>query len=199
MKARTIGALLMLLGLAAPAHAQLAWDSPLLVPPRAAPGFGIFLIEPAGGSLGALATLRPSGAASRLQFRVGLAEDDPGDDLAILGGVDVSDALVTASDDFPIDVSWVAGAGIGVGDFVNVAFPFGLILGQSFAGDGVTFTPYVSPRIVVDGTFDAPGDDGLGLDLAVDVGLDLAFADGWLIRFGGTIGDREALAIGLVF
>jgi hypothetical protein len=33
----------------------------------------------------------------------------------------------------------------------------------------------------------------------VDLGLDLRFTPQFLIRFGGTIGDRDGVAIGLVF
>lgn len=201
MSRRVIGALVLTLALgsAAPGWAQVAWDSPILLSPTVPePGVGVFLVEPAGGSLGVLTTWRPSGAASRMQFRAGIAED-AGGELAALGGIDASGLLSRASDSFPLDVGWVVGAGLGVGDFVHVAFPAGLIAGRTFASaDGVAFTPYASPRIVVDGTFDAPG-DGIDLDLAVDIGLDVALAESWLIRFGGTLGDREALAIGIVF
>jgi hypothetical protein len=41
--------------------------------------------------------------------------------------------------------------------------------------------------------------DNTNLDLAVDLGLDLRFSPNFTVRFGATLGDREAVAIGLVF
>jgi hypothetical protein len=40
-----------------------------------------------------------------------------------------------------------------------------------------------------------PGDD-MDLDGAVDLGLDLAFSQGWTFRFGAALGGREALGVG---
>lgn len=174
------------------AMAQVVWDSPLLVPPRVSGGVGIFLIDPAGGDLGVMGTWR----SGNLGLRVGLAEDVR-DDLSIFGGVDFTGLITRASNDFPLDVAWVAGAGIGIGDDALLSFPLGISLGRGFDADGARFTPYATPRVVLDAFF---GDDSdLDLDLAVDFGLDIAFQPGWMIRFGATIGDRDALAIGVVF
>jgi hypothetical protein len=65
----------------------------------------------------------------------------------------------------------------------------------------VTFLPYVTPRVVLDAFLgdENDGEDDLDLELAVDLGLDLRFTPQFLIRFGGTIGDRDGVAIGLVF
>jgi hypothetical protein len=60
----------------------------------------------------------------------------------------------------------------------------------------------VSPRVVLDLLFggDGPEDDtDADLELAVDIGLDLRLSQDFLIRFGGTLGDREGVAIGVVF
>jgi hypothetical protein len=75
-------------------------------------------------------------------------------------------------------------------------------VGHRFTGDGVTFLPYVTPRVVLDAFLGDEGegnDDDLDLELAVDLGLDLRLTPQFLIRFGGTIGDRDGVAIGLVF
>lgn len=206
MGKRTImAAVALTLATASGAGAQIvAWDSPLLVPPRAQPGFGIFVAEPAFGELGALATYRPGNAPLRLQFRLGIAETEiggPGDDeeFAVFGGADVSGLIQGVTSDFPVDLAWAAGAGLGIGDDVLASFPLGLIVGRSFSSEGVAFTPYVSPRVILDAFFgDAAGDD-LELELALDVGLDLNLDDDFVIRFGGTVGDHEALALGVVF
>ena len=40
-------------------------------------------------------------------------------------------------------------------------------------------------------------DDNVGLEGSFDFGLDVVLSSGWLVRFGGSIGDRDALAIGV--
>jgi hypothetical protein len=180
---------------AVPTQGQVAWESPLLLPPGSSPAWGIYLVDPSPGSgIGALATWR---GQSPLGFRIGLAEGFR-DELAVYGGIDASGSLVRASEDFPLDVDWVTGAGIGVGEATMVSFPFGLSLGRTLTGDGVVFLPYVTPRVMLDAWFgsDRPR-SGARLNLGADIGMDLSFTPGWAIRFGATFGDRNALAIGL--
>lgn len=200
--ARSLGmGLVLTLALAGQAAAQAAWDSPLLLPPRPTPGFGIYLIEAHGARLGALGTWRSGGVGS-VGFRLGIA-DRPGG-LSAFGGIDFSGTMTRASSDFPLDISWVAGAGAGVGRWLRVSFPFGVSLGHTFTGDGIRFTPYLSPRLVLDGRFgrNRPrgwDNDRLDLGFAADLGIDVDPGSGWLIRFGGTFGDRDAIAVGIVF
>lgn len=199
MRIRSVAVLLGLLFLfPGVVRSQAAWDSPLLVPPRAPAGFGAFVFEPEDGDLGVLGTLRQEGWPNRLQLRLGVAGEEFGDGAVVLGGLDISGMMVRASQEFPLDVAWVAGAGIGVDGGARLSFPAGLIAGRTFPADDAAFTPYASPRIVVDALFDGPN-DGLDLDIAVDLGLDIAVQPEWTIRFGGTVGDRDALAIGVVF
>jgi hypothetical protein len=138
--------------------------------------------------------------AGPLGFRVGVADERGDDGLAIFGGLDLTGNLLRASSDFPLDVAWVAGAGLGVGDNILVSFPLGLTLGRDLVTDGIRFTPYFTPRVVLDAWFgdDRPNDD-LSLDFALDIGADIAFSPSWAIRFAGTVGDRDAVAIGLSF
>lgn len=194
---------LVALGMTAPAQsarAQVAWDAPLMVPPAAPRGLGVYLTDSSpGGDLGVLGTYRAADAPAGLGFRFGIA-DGPFDEVSVLGGVDFSGYLVRESRDFPVDLVWNAGVGAGVGDYALLSFPLGVTFGKVVAGDGVRFNPYVGPRLVLDARLgdDGPGDD-LDLGLAVDLGVDVAFDPRWAIRFGGTIGDRDALAIGVVF
>ena len=193
---RLRGVVLVVAGLAVPggAQAQVAWDSPMLLPPRPPAGFGIFLADVAGGEVGVLGTWRPGNYGLRL----GLAEDGS-DNLAVLGGIDFSGALASASRDLPVNVDWVFGAGASIGNDVMVSIPLGLSAGFSFGSDGARFTPYITPRVVVDAFFGGAGEN-LDLALGVDLGLDLRFAAlrGAMIRFGATL-DRDAVALGLVF
>lgn len=190
-----------LVAAAAPAGAQVAWDSPFMVPPAAPRGLGVYLMEGSpGDGLGVMGTYRAADAPAGLGFRAGLSEDGS-DDLSIFGGVDFSGYLARESADFPVDLVWNAGVGAGFGDFVLLSFPVGMTFGKIVTSDDVRFNPYVGPRLVLDALLgrDAPGGDDLDLGLAVDLGVDLSFDPRWAIRFGATIGDRDALAVGVVF
>jgi hypothetical protein len=191
------------LALLVPAGAagQIAWDSPMLLPPNPPDGFGLYLVDVAGGDLGVLGTWRSPGRS--LGLRAGLA-DGPGDDLGVYGGFDVVGDLTRATDEFPLDVDWVFGAGIGIVNRALISIPLGLSLGHAFEDEGIGFLPYISPRVVLDACIDCgPGrwrHDDVSLDFAVDLGLDLRTSRSFLIRFGATVGDhRNAVAIGLGF
>ena len=183
--------------------AQVAWDAPMLLAPRSPGGLGILLIEPAGPEppggdtgVGVLGTWRRAAAPTGVGFRVGLAED-AFDDLAVIAGLDVSGTLLAPTAELPIGFIWLLGAGIGVGDEVLLSFPAGISGGSDLEVDGILFRPYVTPRVSLD-IRTGPGDE-LDLAAAVDLGLDLAFSSAWVIRFAATLGDREALAVGLAF
>jgi hypothetical protein len=182
-------------------HAQVAWDSPMLLPPGVGDGFGLYLADVEGGDLGVIATWRSPGW--NFGIRGGLAEA-AGDDLGVFAGFDVNGGLVRSSNDFPLDVDWLFGAGVGVADGVRLSAPVGLSVGRAFDADNVTFTPFATPRVVLDAFLDdddddVDDDDDLDLELAVDLGLDVRFSRDFLVRFSGTLGDRNGVAIGLVF
>jgi len=193
----------LLSGQAQPAEAQVAWDAPFFVPPRAGTGWGLALLDPAPGDLGVLGFWR--GRSGTIGLRGGLAERGD-DELSAFAGIDWAGPLVRRSSDFPLDLDWIIGAGLSAGDEILLSFPFGVTLGAAFAAESVAFGPYLSPRLVLDAWTgddrppnDRPGRrrDRLDLELAVDLGLDVAFDPGWTLRFGATLGDRDALAIGV--
>ncbi len=201
MRKRLAGLVLgmMLLG-AGSAYGQVSWETPLLVPPGAQGGLGLFLMDATPGDLGVLGTWRSGAGPQNLGLRLGLAED-LSNDLTIFGGVDVLGRLTRANSEFPLDIDWVLGAGASIGDFVWLAFPLGLTAGHTFQGDGASFTPFVAPRVILDAFLgDHVGDD-LDLDVAVDLGLDLRFHSNLTIRFAATIANdrKDGLAIGVVF
>jgi len=185
------------------AQGQVAWDSPLLLSPASPAGAGVFLMEGAPSSgLGVLGTWRDS-AGPGVGFRLGLV-DDAGSGLAVVGGVDYSQLFYRHSDDFPIDVLWGGGVGVGIGDYAIVSIPVGVTFGRTLDAENVLFTPYVTPRLYLDAFLgDGRGRrerrDSLDLGLAVDLGADVAFSPSIALRFAATIGDRQALAVGLAF
>jgi hypothetical protein len=188
--------------LLAPAGAagQIRWDSPLLLPPNAPGGMGIFLVDVSGGDLGVLGTWRSPGW--NFGLRAGIAEGR-GNDLGVYGGIDFAGSLTRSTEEFPLDIDWVFGAGMGIVDGALISVPLGLSLGHAFDSDGVGFVPYLTPRVVLDACIDCDrfreDEDDVSLDFAADLGLDLRVTRSFLIRFGATLGDREAVAIGIAF
>lgn len=181
------------------AAAQIAWDSPWLLPPRPPDGFGLFLVDVAGGELGVMGMFRSP--SYNFGIRAGLAEAR-NDDLGVFGGLDFNGALTRSTEEFPLDIDWLVGVGVGIVDGALISAPAGLTLGHEFEGDGVGFLPFISPRVVLDACLDCGGrndDNDLTLDFAADIGLDLRITRNFLVRFGATLGDRDGVGIGLFF
>lgn len=194
-----VAALLACMSVIAPRDgaAQIAWDAPMLVAPETPAGWGFHLMDPDPGSGIGLMTTWRSGDGPGTGYRLGLGEG-VGGDLAIFGGVDLSGTLVTAGTDFPLNVVWVTGVGLGARDSFLFTFPLGVSVGRAVQADDVWFNPSVSPRVMLDALLGGSDvDSQLDLRLAVDLGVDVAFDPNWAIRFGGTLGDRSALSIGL--
>jgi hypothetical protein len=185
------------------ARGQSAWDAPMLMAPGAPAGWGFHLVDPhPGNGLGVMGMWRSAPAPVGLGFRLGLYEG-AGDDLALIGGVDVSGTLHRGTDDAPFDVIWFAGGGLGIDDDVLLSFPLGISAGWSFSEPGFALRPYVAPRLVLDvyiaddGPGNRRGGDDLDLDGAVEIGADLAFSPSFAIRAAVSFGGRDALSIGV--
>ena len=197
MRLSTLGVACSLSVLALPgsASAQVVWDAPALMRPGAPSGFSVLLIEAhPSDELGVLAAWRRSSAPVGLGFRGGLAEDFSGD-LAGLFGIDISGSLASLEGGGDPGVLWWTGAGLGVGDEVVVSFPLGIVLGWQGSDESVTFMPYAGAHASLD-IITGPGDD-IDLDASLDLGLDMGFSSGFMIRFGATVGGRDALGIGV--
>jgi hypothetical protein len=180
---------------AVPASAQIAWDAPSLISPSVPSGFSLFLVDPAGGSLGALGTLRHSAGPVGLGYRAAIAEEAGSGDLAASFGIDIAGMLARGVEGSEVDLAWWWGAGLGIGSETVVSFPLGIVLGWTGSGGEVVLSPYGGGHIVLD-IASGPGDD-VDLNGAVDLGMDLVLSSGWMIRFGASIGDRESLAFGV--
>lgn len=177
------------------ASAQIVWDAPSMIRPGAPSGLSILLLEPyPGNEFGAMVMWRGSPAPGGLGLRVGLAEDRGGD-LAAMIGLDVSGPIADLGGSGDPRVIWWSGAGIGVGEELVATFPAGMVLGWNIQSDGVVFSPNIGGHVALD-VLTGPGDD-LDLDGSLDLGVDLGFNSGLAVRFGASIGGREALAIGL--
>ncbi len=191
---------LVFLTLAPGAQGQVRWDSPMFTPPVNPVGWGVYLVDPSPGrGIGILATWRGREGPGSMGLRVGLAEDRT-EDLSLFGGVDLSGSLHRASEEFPLDLVWVAGAGLGIGRYGLLSFPLGVSLGRHFDAEGVWFNPYLTPRVVLDawlGQHRRRND--LDLSVALDLGIDFGVAPGWALRFGATLGERSSIGLGVSF
>ncbi len=187
--------------LASEAVAQVAWDAPLFVPPRPPAGTGIYVADTAGGAVGALVGWRSESLGRELGWRVGVADGHRDQDLSGYAGVDLSGPIQRLSNDLPFEVAWVAGGGVSVGDRAVLSIPLGISLGSTVAGsESIRLTPYLAPRITADAIFGGDGEnDVFDLGFSLDLGLDMAFQSDWMARLGLTVGDRDAVAFGLVF
>lgn len=196
MKTRVAGISTLLVALlAAGASAQTAWETPFLMAPGGGDGLGGYLMDVSSGGLGALVTYRRVGAPVGLGIRGGLA-DETGGDVGIFGGVDFAGPLVNPTDEMPITVIWVAGAGAGVGNEIAFSFPAGVSVGALVEGESVQLLPYATPRLILDAV---TGGGGLDLSLAFDFGLNLMLDNGWELRFAASVADRDGIAVGVGF
>lgn len=181
---------------ATPAGAQVAWDAPPLISHAAPSGLSIFLASPAGGDLGGLVTFRHAAGPVGLGYRLVIAEEDgPDEEVAVAAGIDVSGFLARAMEGSEVDVIWWSGAGFGIGDETVVSIPIGALVGWSGDGGDAVLSPYAGGHLSLD--ISSADGDNVDLSGAVDLGLDITLSSSLVIRFGASVGDREAIAIGV--
>ena len=190
----TVGLIALAIGPAS-ITAQTAWDAPPLISHVTPAGVSLFLVSPAGGDLGGLVTFRHEAGPVGMGYRLSLTDENASDDLALAAGVDISGFLARGVEDSPVDVMWWSGAGLGWGENTIISLPLGALVGWSGQGGDVVLSPYGGGHLVMD-ISDIEGDN-VSLGGAFDFGLDVVLSSGWLVRFGGSVGDRDALAIGV--
>jgi hypothetical protein len=177
------------------ACAQLSWDVPSLVEPYAPQGLSVFVMNPdPSDNLGGLVHWRHDSAALGLGYRVGLGRN-PAGHVAALAGVDVSGILAHTVEGADLPVLWWTGFGTGLGHNVMVSVPLGLVAGWHGIGDDNVLAPYVGGHVVLD--LSTQEGQVVNLDGSFDVGVDLTLVSGFVVRVGASLGDRNALAVGL--
>lgn len=191
---RTLMMAFLLSSLAAPASAQIAWDSPALISPAVPSGVSLFVTNPAGGDIGALATFRHGAGPVGLGYRAALAEESGSGDVAVAFGIDVAGFLARGVEGSEVDVIWWTGGGAGIGNQTVFTFPLGVMLGWTGSGGEVVLSPYGGAHVVLD--LQSEG-DRVRFDAVVDLGLDVVLNSGWMIRAGASFGDRESIALGV--
>ena len=104
----------------------------------------------------------------------------------------------------PLDIEWHAGIGAGAGpqddQYLLVTLPMGISAGRSWTSGSIWLAPYVSLGVALDLNIgdDAP-DEEFTVTPAADIGFDLALdpARRFIIRVATSLGDRQALVVGL--
>ena len=190
-----LGAVTILLCVAAPAAGQ-AWDAPSFFAPGAANSLGVYFVTPDDVDPGLVAIWRQGDRNFDLGARVGLLDfADP----LFLVGAEASGAVLRAGRDLPLDADWTLGLGATFGDDATLfRIPVGLAVGGEIDAGSFTLYPYVHPRIALE-TFAADDESETDFNVVADLGLDLRLGRAWLLRFGATFGDRDALGIGLAW
>jgi len=103
----------------------------------------------------------------------------------------------------PLDVEWSGGAGVGVGEYILVTAPVSVSVGRSWSSGSVWFAPYVSLGAALDyryGDSDEVPDEEFEVQATAGLGADLAFdaARRFILRVATSLGDRQAIAVGLM-
>lgn len=186
--------------LAAPAGAQIAWEAPRLLGPESPVDVGVAWVRfgGSGGGRGIVGMWQPAGLPGPVSLRGGLARDGEEDPVGMVG-MDVRVPVTRRIDGSRFDVSWSAGSGVVLGEFIRVSVPVDLAVGRSWASGSVWVAPYLTGGLVMDLDLgdEAPDQEftlrptaGAGLDFALDPDRRV------VLRAGMAFGDHEAVAIG---
>lgn len=187
-------------------RAQMAWDTPRMVGPESPTGFGVYWLRTSAfgptmdAAMGTFGLPRTGGA---LSLRGGAATDEE-DDFYVFGGIDVRAPIARHTDDQPLDLEWIAGIGAGAptgGErYALVSLPIAVSAGRSWSSGSVWLAPYVSLGVTFDLHVGAEApDEEFEWSPTADLGLDLALDPGrrFVVRAGASLGDRNAVAVGL--
>jgi hypothetical protein len=125
-----------------------------------------------------------------LGLRGGFA--DLGDGYLLLG-VDWRQALNLQTE--PLDLGLTLGAQGAIGDNSGIGGQVGLIVGHTFAEQGLAITPFIHPRVAIAAPLSDNGD--AEVDVLADLGADFDFSPNLSLRFGVSLGDGPDWGIGL--
>jgi hypothetical protein len=181
------------------AAAQLVSDAPRLHGPHAPSGFGMYWLR--GGALpgdgdGLLVTWAPASLRSAVVFRGGAGTGVAGTP-AGFAGVDVR--VPITADRHLLDVSWNAGVGASLGEYLLGTLPMGLSAGHEWSSGAISFAPYVAGGLALDIRFgeEAPEEEFV-VQPTGEVGVDLSLdaARRVTLRAAVGLGERGAVAVG---
>jgi hypothetical protein len=190
---------------ASTASAQIAWDAPRMIGPESPSGLGLHWMRAEvlpGDDEAFFGTLGLPGSGGAVSVRGGFGEGVANEN-AVFGGVDLRAPITRHSDTQPLDLEWTGGAGIGVGEYLLVTVPVSVSAGRSWSSGSVWFAPYVSVGATLDyryGDSDLVPDEEFEIQATAGLGVDLSFdaARRFVMRAATSLGDRQAVAVGLM-
>lgn len=185
------------------ASAQAGWDAPTFFSPRPMDDVGIYAFKTNAASIGDPTGLkliwRQSGNLN-LGVHAGTADLGNVGEAILLGG-EFYGPLSGATASTGLVMSWGLGAGAVFGDdYIDLSVPLGVSIGMNLGTGGVSLLPYVHPRVSLDVSSFGSGANEVtdtNLGLSVDVGVDVGLGERFILRAGGSFGDREAYGAGL--
>lgn len=182
--------------------AQIAPDTPRLISPHGSGGFAAHWVRAGtlpGDDDAVLVTWAMPGLPDGVRLRAG-GGTGAGGSAAGFGGVDVQAPLLRGGANRPFDLDWQGGIGVGVGEYLLITVPFGLTGGVSWTSGAVWLAPYVSAGLAADLRLgdDAPAKE-FQVDPTLEVGFDLSLDPErrFVLRAAASLGDRQALSLGL--
>lgn len=200
MRRMVIGAVVLLtVGAVSSASAQdvpSVWDSPSFLGPRPGSDIGLYLVDGEGSSFGFHGVWRTD-ANPNLGLRLGYL--DAGADDILLFGAETWGDVILESADFPLDLTWTAGAGAWVNGSTTVSVPVGLSIGKTFdlEDSPIAIQFYGHPRLALVIFENANNDLDLDLDGQFDLGSDFFLSPDLTLRVAASLGRFDALGIGL--
>lgn len=192
--------------MAEPGRAQVGWDTPRMIGPESPGGLSALWLRSSAPGVegdGAIGIWSLPGSGRRVLVRGGAVLDED-DRVSAFGGIDVRTPLARHTESQPLDIEWYAGVGAGGGvqeeQYVLVTLPMGVSVGRSWSSGAVWLAPYLSMGVALDLALgDEAPDEPYAVTPAADVGLDFALdsARRFVFRVGASLGDRQAVAVGL--
>jgi hypothetical protein len=186
----------LLLGTAAGAAGQVPWDAPTFFSPRPAEDIGLYFWQPdqPGSDYGVAAIWRQHGNLS-LGVRGGYA--DGGDWML---GAEFFGPLNLLGPGTGLLTSWVLGFGATFDGVTQLRVPVGISVGANIGQPGgIQLLPYVHPRAAVDLLAWTVGDreeTETEINFAVDVGVDAALGEAFVLRVGATVAGAGSTTVG---
>ncbi|HUH14194.1 MAG TPA: hypothetical protein VMK65_13850 [Longimicrobiales bacterium] len=201
MRIRTLaGTALVLLSLPGAAAAQAAWDTPSFLPPAPGDDIGAYYVQPDASDWGVVGIWRQQGNLN-LGARLGVVQPSfGGADLMWMAGGESWGTLLAAGAQLPVNVAWTLGFGASFGNGVTFArVPVGVSIGRWLDLGGLAIQPYAHPRLGLDIYAPDEGDSETELAFLADLGVDLALGSALTVRAGISLGDADAVGVGVAY
>jgi hypothetical protein len=182
---------------AAPAAAQVGWESPSFFSPRPGEDIGLYVTVPeGGGDTGFAAIWRQAGNLS-LGVRGGVA----GNHYSL--GAEFYGPLDLLGPQSSLLMAWVLGVGATFNDVTVLRVPVGISAGVGLGTPGgVQLMPYVHPRVAFElATYDVGDREETDTDFRfdVDLGADAVLGQQFVLRAGVTIGRFTTFGAGVAY